>query len=337
MAGRHPLRCSGTTAQTVGRLGAPCLPTLPYRQKVWVKVKKWHKDGGLVAPFVEATVLCPSHLVNGGWAVQLQDGRVLHVREAVQTNQEGEQLRIQQGVQGDMVELHLEEDKCPGQPHRRLTGKQPLGNTPRMGDTTAVVTATGPSSAGEKYSSSSSPLRPNASTSNLWQDAPENFPSSSTSASAKGVRSTSPGRHVRQIRMEGERSSVQVAAHQGEKWKTSKPELVNSDDWVRFCGFEMKYKGDDLLVGQPSYLQDLLRRRKITAKRSTPLPAGGGGQCQDRGDPPGSGHSWRNLVGGSAQSSGPCVCYWGTGESSDKKVTLGATSRVLHPGVFERH
>ena len=81
---------------------------LPYRGKVLVKVKKWHKGGGLVAPFVEARVLCPSHLVNGGWVVQLQDGRVLHVREAAQTNQEGEQLRIQQGVQGDMVQL--EED-----------------------------------------------------------------------------------------------------------------------------------------------------------------------------------------------------------------------------------
>ena len=90
------------------------VPMLPYRGKVWVKVKKWHKDGGLVAPFVEALVLCPSHLVNGGWVVQLQDGRVLHVREAVQTNHEGEQLRTQQGVQGDMVQLHLEEDDRPG-------------------------------------------------------------------------------------------------------------------------------------------------------------------------------------------------------------------------------
>ena len=57
-----------------------------------------------------------------------------------------------------------------------------------------------------------------------------------------------------------------------EEWKTSKPELVNSEDWVRFCGFEMKYNGEELLVGQPSYLQDLIRRRKITAKRSTPPP-----------------------------------------------------------------
>ena len=90
-------------------LGVPCLPMLPYRGKVWVKVKKWHKDGGLVAPFVEALVLCPSHLVNGGWVVQLENGRVLHMREAAQTNQEGEQLRIQQRVQGDMVQLQLED------------------------------------------------------------------------------------------------------------------------------------------------------------------------------------------------------------------------------------
>ena len=57
-----------------------------------------------------------------------------------------------------------------------------------------------------------------------------------------------------------------------EEGKTSTSEKVNAEDWVRFCGFGMKYKGDVLLVGQPSYLQDLLRRRKITSKRSTPLP-----------------------------------------------------------------
>ena len=75
-------------------LGVPCLPMLPYRGRVLVKVKKWHKGGGLVAPFADAVILCPSHLVNGGWVVQLKDDRVLHVREAVQTNEEGEQLRI---------------------------------------------------------------------------------------------------------------------------------------------------------------------------------------------------------------------------------------------------
>ena len=47
-------------AERLENLGVPCLPMLPYRGKVWVKVKKWHKDGGLVAPFVEALVLCPS-------------------------------------------------------------------------------------------------------------------------------------------------------------------------------------------------------------------------------------------------------------------------------------
>ena len=103
---------------------------LPYRGRVLVKVKKWHKGGGLVAPFADAMILCPSHLVNGGWVVQLKDDRVLHVREAVQTNEEGEQLRIQQGPRGEVVQLHLEEDDRPGQPHRRMTGKQPLGDTP---------------------------------------------------------------------------------------------------------------------------------------------------------------------------------------------------------------
>lgn len=35
-----------------------------------------------MAPFADAVILCPSHLVNGGWVVQLKDARVLHVREA---------------------------------------------------------------------------------------------------------------------------------------------------------------------------------------------------------------------------------------------------------------
>ena len=57
-----------------------------------------------------------------------------------------------------------------------------------------------------------------------------------------------------------------------QEWKTSKPEKVNKEDWVRFCGFEMKIQEENILVGQPSYLQDLLRRRGVTTKRSTPLP-----------------------------------------------------------------
>ena len=167
-------------------LGVPCLPMLPYRGRVLVKVKKWHKGGGLVAPFADAMILCPSHLVNGGWVVQLKDDRVLHVREAVQTNQEGEQLRIQQGPHGEVVQLQLEEDDRPGQPHRRMTGKQPFGNTPSWKGNSHVGTV--PLPAGGEYSSSSPILRPSTSTSELWEDAPEKFPRSATAASATGVR-----------------------------------------------------------------------------------------------------------------------------------------------------
>ena len=168
-------------------LGVPCLPMLPYRGRVLVKVKKWHKGGGLVAPFADAVILCPSHLVNGGWVVQLKDDRVLHVREAVQTNEEGEQLRIQEGPRGEVVKLQLEEDDRPGQPHRRMTGKQPLGDTPCLKGTPNKGTV--PLPAGGEYSSSSTTiLRPSTSTSELWKDSPEKFPRSSTAASAAGVR-----------------------------------------------------------------------------------------------------------------------------------------------------
>ena len=30
-----------------------------------------------------------------------------------------------------------------------------------------------------------------------------------------------------------------------QEWKTSKPEKVNKEDWVRFCGFEMKFQEDE--------------------------------------------------------------------------------------------
>ena len=152
-------------AGTIPVVPWPCPPGLPGQR------------GGLVAPFVEATM---------GWVVQLRGDRVLHVREAVQTNQEGEQLRIQQGCHGEVVQLELEEDERPGQPYRRMTGKQPLGTTPCLGGTPVLGSA--PLPARGEYSSSSPILRPKTSTSEMWKDAPERFPRSSTAASASEIR-----------------------------------------------------------------------------------------------------------------------------------------------------
>ena len=52
-------------------------------------------------------------------------------------------------------------------------------------------------------------------------------------------------------------------------WQTSVPEEVNHQQWVRFCGYEMKRFEDQIMLGQPSYLRDLIKRRQVTGKRSS--------------------------------------------------------------------
>ena len=54
-------------------------------------------------------------------------------------------------------------------------------------------------------------------------------------------------------------------------WQTSVPEEVNHQQWVRFCGYEMKRFEDQIMLGQPSYLRDLIKRRQVTGKRSSPM------------------------------------------------------------------
>ena len=50
-------------------------------------------------------------------------------------------------------------------------------------------------------------------------------------------------------------------------WQTSVPEEVNRQQWVRFCGYEMKRFEDQIMLGQPSFLRDLIKRRQVTGKR----------------------------------------------------------------------
>ena len=42
--------------------------------------------------------------------------------------------------------------------------------------------------------------------------------------------------------------------------------------WVRFCGYELKSHEGGLLLGQPSYLGELLQRHNIVDKKTVPLP-----------------------------------------------------------------
>ena len=124
-----------------------------------------------------------------------------------------------------------------------------------------------------------------------------------------------------------------ATAHDGlvsrvqQEWKTSKPEKVNNEDWVRFCVFEMKFQEENILVGQPSYLQDLLRRRGVTTKRSTPLP-------KEHLTAIAGEILWMSVRSRPDLS---ILCNWGIGAGSHQTSSLGCTDRALHPGVFERH
>ena len=113
-------------------LGVPTLPMLPFYATVDVKAKKWHKEGGLMAPFVKGRLMCPSPMMNDGWVVQAEDGKILHVREAVQPNTEAEDLRRELEDQQAQVRLQLEEEPRPGQPYHRMWGKQPLDGQSRL-------------------------------------------------------------------------------------------------------------------------------------------------------------------------------------------------------------
>ena len=99
---------------------------IPYDASVVVKRKRWHDAGVLAPPYVNAKVLAPDPHMMDGWVVESEEGRVLHVREAVLPNPLGEQ-----------VALELREEKT--EPHnmveptrRRLTGKQTPTEVPKL-------------------------------------------------------------------------------------------------------------------------------------------------------------------------------------------------------------
>ena len=56
-----------------------------------------------------------------------------------------------------------------------------------------------------------------------------------------------------------------------EEWRVSPPETVDDEHWARFCGFELRWDKDQLMVCQPSYVQDLLDRHGITTTRPSPM------------------------------------------------------------------
>ena len=57
-----------------------------------------------------------------------------------------------------------------------------------------------------------------------------------------------------------------------QEWKCSSPEFVAEGSYVKFCGFELTKKGDQFVLSQQSYAQDLLDRHPGLTCRSTPFP-----------------------------------------------------------------
>ena len=56
------------------------------------------------------------------------------------------------------------------------------------------------------------------------------------------------------------------------EWKCSAPEVVKEGSWIKFCGFELSKRGDELLLGQKSYAQDLISRHPGVICKSMPFP-----------------------------------------------------------------
>ena len=50
------------------------------------------------------------------------------------------------------------------------------------------------------------------------------------------------------------------------------PEQVNQHQNTRFCGYELRWKGESLLLTQPSYTQDLVNKYGVTGRQKEPCP-----------------------------------------------------------------
>ena len=173
-------------------------------------------------------------MMNDGWVVQAEDGKILHVREAVQPNTEAEDLRRELEDQQAQVRLQLEEEPRPGQPYRRIGGKQPLDGQPRLPQPGGQQGATMPTAGGTSSPSSTTALgtasgaagpggvagetagagdaRPGGAV--IWRDDPLAIPISTTSSSSKGART---------LRVEagdeGALAAVDIEPHyQGARW-----------------------------------------------------------------------------------------------------------------------
>ena len=57
-----------------------------------------------------------------------------------------------------------------------------------------------------------------------------------------------------------------------DEWTCSEVEWVNSAKWLKFCGMQLRWQGDSLLLGQPDFARELLERHGRVPGRQFPLP-----------------------------------------------------------------
>ena len=115
------------------RLGLPQPELLPFFAPVLVKVKRWHKAGALADPYKEVRIYGPSPLMTSGWLVRDPEGAFQHARIALLPDPLAERARFE-----------LEVDDRPGEPRRRLHGKQKLAEL-QVGPVLAELRAGGES------------------------------------------------------------------------------------------------------------------------------------------------------------------------------------------------
>ena len=56
------------------------------------------------------------------------------------------------------------------------------------------------------------------------------------------------------------------------EWTCSELEWVNSEKWLKFCGLQLRWRGEELLLGQPDFARELLDRHGPVTGRQVPLP-----------------------------------------------------------------
>ena len=79
--------------------------------------------------------------------------------------------------------------------------------------------------------------------------------------------------YVDDLMITGKRSVVDSTIKLIEScWECSSREYVNEITNTRFCGYELRWDGDSLLLTQPSYTMDLVSKYNVTGKEREPSP-----------------------------------------------------------------